>query len=264
MEKQQRVDAPGPKNGLKGEVGTLREFRHRYEKGIIRSTSEQGRYLYCVVQRHADNLTVPADVEQAEVLNLFGNEDRVLREDLLVSETLIPTDIDLSVIKYESEEWIGREVIVKTVKGRPQVVLLSRSYDTSRTVRSQDIRDARSYARSVQDRSDNPERTKAEGGYSGINEEPLMQTKAAARYLDALGYKEEQIESLVKENWEVHSDALGRIITYGAAATWGRKVPDETGYQMEEAVGSQITNNVARGSLQKKLCFKPSKVLTAR
>ena len=228
------------------EIRSMREMTPKYEKGVVRATSEQGDLLFCTIERHADNLNVPAKSENAEYYNLFGNEDKVGPEDLTIGETLIETDIDLSHANYEVNNFIGKPVTVMMVRGRPQRAMFLWTIASPRNIKSQDIRDARALAKK----------------YGG--KEKGLKSEFVQRYLESKGYEKESIEAVVSENWKDNKNALGSTIVYGGTSTWGRKTPNKGGYDMSDSAKKGIVTKIPKTNEETVYCYKPSKVLTAR
>lgn len=222
------------------QIGMLRDIRDRYESGTIRATSQQGDRLYCVVQRipkvgQDGKLEVQGPGEK-----YFGNEDGASWDDFVLAEALIETDIDLSGTVYDPDDWIGREVLVWTVRGRPERVLVQSSLSKPRAVHPDHIKMARS-----------------------LSPEKKLNSRDAKKTLVSLGYSEEQIDATIKENMEF-VEPLGMHITYGNTAVWGLKVVAKGSVDMADSLESGIVTNIADGLLGNKLCYKPAKVLTAR
>lgn len=222
------------------QIGMLRDIRDRYESGIIRATSQQGDRLYCIVQRIPKVGTDGKLEEQGVGEKYFGNEDGASWDDFVLAEALIETDIDLSGTVYDPDDWMGREVLVWTVRGIPERVLVQSMLSKPRAIHPDHIKMARA-----------------------LSPDKKLSSRDASKTLQSLGYSEEQVEATINENMEV-VDPIGMHITYGNTAVWGLKVVAKGSVDMADSLEAGIVTNVSSGLLGNKLCYKPAKVFTAR
>jgi len=219
---------------------TSRQYRRRYEKGIIKNLSPQGDRLFATVKRmpstRVDNQGVTVKVDGT----YFGNEHGYSDDNITLSETLIPTDIDLSIISGTLEHFVGKEVMVESIDNFPEKVFIQSPDSSARKISIEELRTAR------------------------LSSNKSELDDSAKKFLLSIGYSPEEVDATFKET--LSSIERAKILDYGAAG-WQTYAENKANYQdLEESNKAGIVTELPSESdaVSVGLCFKATKALTAR
>lgn len=227
-------------NQQKIQIGSILNNSDRYEEGIIRATSQQGNKLYCIVQKKPKLDDNGKEIPQGVGEKYFGNSDRAAYDDFTLAEALIETDVELSTVTYNPDDWIGKYVVVWIVATEPRLVMMGYNASPPRVVSDKEIKAARA-----------------------LNKDEGLKSREAKDFLQSLGYSDKQIGAIVGETLTT-TKPLGTNISYGTSAIWGEKTPDPGYTNLSDSLEAGIVTNLSGHSLRNEHCHKPLRTFTAR
>lgn len=205
-----------------------------YKVAKIISLSPQGDSMYAILR------LVPEYNDEDN--SIVGNYYHVNEQDLVLSEVLIPTDLDITSYHGDLTKLLNRTVKVLFRGGRPVLAHVKyESLDGPRKISKDHINRARN-----------------------ITEQRSLNTLEAKAFLKALGYTDEEIRQTAGETIQsIRPD--GFILKYGEVASWHKSTTRDGENEKSIASGSdKIVRGIPQTFLKEVLCHKPARILTAR
>lgn len=217
-----------------------RRTRNRYEKGTVKILSPQGDRLYVLVQRLPK--TVEDEKGNKEIVpgEYFGNNNNLSKDKITLTECLIETDIDLSLTYSDLTHFVGKEVTVMSIDGKPIKAYLQSPQIEPRTMSREDVIMAR---------------------YLSASKEDIDQ--AGIDYLLQKGYTKKVIDVIIAET--ISSISRAGVTDYGTPS-WSNneKKGGDLIDNKKVAEADAVTGLPPPLERENSFCFKPAKVLTGK
>lgn len=209
----------------------LRQLKFNRVKEVecrIVSLSPQGDKLF-VIARRLDNG------------KLVGNEAGIEEKSLMMAEVLIPTDYDISSSLPKLEHLVGRRCVAIYSAGNPKQIIVKEKSVDSRKIRRMDIVKARS-----------------------LSPNKDIRSKEAIKFLEDLGYKNEDIEDIINETYRTDFD--GYVLSYGSTSVWHKGSYSDSRAELDIStfISSENVDSLPKSSLKDRDCHKPVIAITGK
>lgn len=185
-------------------VGEKR-FNPRITACIIVSLVPQGDLLFAIARYPDVTVTNPDGSQTTTKGGYVGNESGVDESLLILTEILIPTDLDVSLIhSYDLQSLVGKSANVTIIDGYAAQIHINVNTVDARSIPRQTILAARS-----------------------TNISRSLSDPAASSYLVNQGYDAQTFSGLMNESVKTISPD-GSILIYGNTADWSRQSIEDT------------------------------------
>lgn len=219
-------------------ISGLKRFEIKRLDCIVKALAPQGNSLF-VIARYPDKTITNSDNTLSTIKGGFvGNEADFPENQLLLSDVLIISDIDMSIYRgITFERFIGKRVKFEILDNRPVRILLKDSMSEARTIPREIIQQIRA----ASDRDIHSEKA-----YGHIENAGLTRAE-----FDAL--KKEKLEDL---------DPEGKVLIFGDTADWFRTSKEEAEAKnifldISKFIDEKYILGLPLSKLRFKVCYTP-------
>jgi hypothetical protein len=201
MEQQNQVDVL---KYLHHQIAGEKRFNPSRSTCFIKSVVPQGDNLYAIARYKDKTITNPDGTLQNVPGGYVGNEAKVPEDKLIISEILIPTNIDLALLRGANlQALIGLQAEVEMIDSHPNKIIIDRNVFQPRTIPREVIVSARS------------------------NSPTQDLDKLADQLIEQNGYPKVVFGNLKKELVsQINPD--GYVLVYGDTADWSRQSTEDS------------------------------------